>query len=71
MLTFAPGDSELTACVPVTNDSVHELQESFLVAVVTEGSQPGVEIGAVNEATVYIRDDDGRQYIVAIISSCY
>lgn len=64
LVTFNPGDSLKTIQVPIVNDNVAELDESFSVAIgdsinnyVAPGQQPDV-FGAPRTAIVTIKDND-------------
>ena len=64
-VTFRPSDTLLNVTVPITDDSVYELQETFSAMLTT--TDPGVEITA-NTASASITDNDSKFAETAITS---
>ena len=64
-VTFRPSDTLLNVTVPITDDSVYELQETFSAMLTT--TDPGVEITA-NTANASITDNDSKFAATAITS---
>ena len=64
-VTFKPSDTLLNVTVPITDDSVYELQETFSAMLTT--TDPGVEITA-NTASASITDNDSKFAATAITS---
>ena len=64
-VTFRPSDTLLNVTVPITDDSVYELQETFSAMLTT--TDPGVEITA-NTASASITDNDSKFAATAITS---
>ena len=58
-VTFQPGDTMMCVELGLPQDEILEGEESFRIAIEAVGPVPGVEIGARDETTVFIRDDDG------------
>ena len=56
-VTFRPSDTLLNVTVPITDDSVYELQETFSAMLTT--TDPGVEIIA-NITSATINDNDSK-----------
>ena len=66
-VTFSPSDTILNVTVPITDDSVYELQETFSAMLTT--TDPGVEIIAdTASATI---TDNGSEFAVAAVISMY
>ena len=57
--TLSTETSELAVMVPLVNDSMHELLESFYVAIGLSCNHSGVLLGQ-SLATVLISDDDSK-----------
>ena len=66
-VTFKPSATLLNVTVPITDDSVYELQETFSAMVTT--TDPGVEIFA-DTASVTITDNDS-EFAMAPLTSMY
>lgn len=63
-IVFNPGDSLKTIAVPIINDKISELDETFAVAIgdavnnfVAPGQKPD-EVGSIRTATITIKDND-------------
>ena len=61
-ITFRPSDTLLNVTVPITDDSVYELQETFSAMLTT--TDPGVVINA-DTASATINDDDSKFAVTA------
>ena len=58
-MTFDPNQSEVNVTIPLINDRLVEGDETFRgVVSLSPTSTGGVQIGAVNTATITITDDD-------------
>ena len=64
-VTFRPSDTLLNVTVPITDDSVYELQETFSAMLTT--TDPGVEIIA-NITSATITDNDSKFAMAAVTS---
>ena len=64
-VTFRPSDTLLNVTVPITDDSVYELQETFSAMLTT--TDPGVEIIA-NTASATVTDNDSKFATAAVTS---
>ena len=64
-VTFGPSATLLNVTVPITDDSVYELQETFSAMLTT--TDPRVEITA-NTASASITDNDSKFAATAITS---
>ena len=58
-LTFTPDNSRICVNIPITNDTVVEGNEIFIVTVTSK--DPSIQIGLNSNSTVIIVDDDGMQ----------
>ena len=64
-VTFRPSDTLLNVTVPITDDSVYELQETFSAMLTT--TDPGVEIIAnITSATI---TDNYSKFAMAAVTS--
>ena len=64
-VTFKPSDTLLNVTVPITDDSVYELQETFSALLTT--TDPGVVI-STNTASATITDNDSK-FAMAVVTS--
>ena len=64
-VTFRPSDTLLNVTVPITDDNVYELQETFSAMLTT--TDPGVVIIA-NTASATIVDNDSKFAMAAVTS---
>ena len=64
-VTFRPSDTLFNVTVPITDDSVYELQETFSAMLTT--TDPGVEIIA-NITSATITDNDSKFAMAAVTS---
>ena len=64
-VTFSPSDTLLNVTVPITDDNVYELQETFSAMLTT--TDPGVEIIA-NITSATINDNDSKFAMAAVTS---
>ena len=64
-VTFRSSDTLLNVTVPITDDSVYELQETFSAMLTT--TDPGVEIIA-NITSATITDNDSKFAMAAVTS---
>ncbi len=55
---FSENDTELCGCITVTDDSIFEDNEFFYVNLAC--AVPGVIFGMMQNATIFILDDDGE-----------
>ena len=66
-VTFGPSDTLLNVTVPITDDSVYELHETFSAMLTT--TDPGVVIIA-NTASATINDDDSKFAVTSLQEMC-
>jgi glucose/arabinose dehydrogenase len=59
-LTFKPGEASKTLTIPIKNDDLLELKESFNL---TLNNPNGIELGAKNTARLFIEDEDKSPFI--------
>ena len=64
-VTFRPSDTVLNVTVPITDDNVYELQETFSAMLTT--TDPEVEIIA-NITSATITDNDSKFAMAAVTS---
>ena len=62
-ITFRPSDTVLNVTVPITDDSVYELQETFSAMLTT--TDPGMEIIA-DTASATITDNDSKFAVTSL-----
>ena len=62
-ITFRPSDTVLNVTVPITDDSVYELQETFSAMLTT--TDPGMEIIA-DTASATITDNDSKFSVTSL-----
>ena len=67
MLTFSSGgDSVQCANISITNDSIVEANETFMVTLSLSNASPSITLGSMTTAAVTIVDD-GRVYIITVV----
>jgi len=59
-VTFPAGVTSVTFDVPITDDSILESNENFMLTINQPSLPTGVSPGDPSEATVTIVDDDGK-----------
>lgn len=59
--TIPAASSESLFGIQIREDTIVEETETFSVEIFLAPNQPGVMIGAVNRATVFINDNDDRE----------
>ena len=57
-MTFPAGITRVTLTIPVMDDLIDELDETFKLTVTSSAS--GVAIGSPDVTTILIKDDDGN-----------
>jgi len=66
-VTFPAGVTSVTFDVPITDDSILEGNENFMLTVDQSSLSTGVSRGDPSEATVTIVDNDGKEFINIVI----
>ena len=59
VVTFPAGETRVTLTIPVAEDLIDELDETFKLTVTSSAS--GVAIGSPDVTTILIKDDDGNK----------
>lgn len=68
-LTFQPSDAVQAFTIPVLNDNVLEVEETFTGRLILVGDQRGVSLGR-DLADFIINDDDCKFIVNMMIVSC-
>jgi hypothetical protein len=64
VLTFIPGEISKALAVPIVNDGLYELDESFSLTLAAPTS---ASLGAPNSVTITILDDDGSRIYLPVV----
>jgi len=70
-VTFPAGVTSVSFDVPITNDNIHEGNETFKLIIIRSSLPTRVSNVSPSEATVTIVDDDCKLFILYIIHSLY